>query len=62
MNCVIPQGYVPRLNVYETQRAIEFIKTSFQKNLGSALNLKRVSAPLFVEAVSYTHLTLPTKA
>ena len=52
MNCVIPQGYVPRLNVYETQRAIEFIKTSFQKNLGSALNLKRVSAPLFVEADS----------
>ena len=30
------------------QRAIEFIKKSFQKNLGSALNLKRVSAPLFV--------------
>jgi aspartate--ammonia ligase len=32
------------------QRAIEFIKRSFQKNLGSALNLKRVSAPLFVRA------------
>ena len=47
--CIIPEGYTPRLNVYETQRAIEFIKRSFQKNLGSALNLKRVSAPLFVE-------------
>ena len=46
--CIIPEGYTPRLNVYETQRAIEFIKRSFQKNLGSALNLKRVSAPLFV--------------
>ena len=46
--CYIPQGYEPRLSVYEMQRAIEFIKQSFQKNLGSALNLKRVSAPLFV--------------
>ena len=44
----IPEGYTPRLSVYETQRAIEFIKQSFPKNLGSALNLKRVSAPLFV--------------
>ena len=47
-NCYIPDGYEPRLSVYEMQRAIEFIKRSFQKNLGSALNLKRVSAPLFV--------------
>ena len=52
MALVIPQGYKPRLNVYETQRAIEFIKQSFQKNLGSALNLRRVSAPLFVRADS----------
>ena len=22
--CIIPEGYTPRLNVYETQRAIEF--------------------------------------
>ena len=47
-NCVIPEGYTPRLSVYEMQRAIEFIKRSFPRNLGSALNLKRVSAPLFV--------------
>ena len=44
----IPEGYRTPLSVYEMQRAIEFIKRSFQKNLGSALNLKRVSAPLFV--------------
>lgn len=31
------------------QRAIEFIKSNFQVNLGNALNLRRVSAPLFVE-------------
>ena len=23
--CIIPEGYTPRLNVYETQRAIEFM-------------------------------------
>ena len=34
------------------QRAIEFIKNNFQVNLGSALNLRRVSAPLFVAAGS----------
>ena len=46
----IPQGYQTALTVYETQRCIEFIKSHFQKNLCAALNLKRVSAPLFVRA------------
>ncbi|MCR4772719.1 MAG: aspartate--ammonia ligase [Oscillospiraceae bacterium] len=46
----IPAGYKARLNVYETQRAIEFIKQIFPKNLSAALNLKRVSAPLFVRS------------
>ena len=45
----IPQGYKAPLSVYELQRAIEFIKSNFQVNLGNALNLRRVSAPLFVE-------------
>ena len=44
----IPEGYRPPLDVYEMQRAIEFIKSNFQMNLSSALNLRRVSAPLFV--------------
>ena len=48
----IPEGYKAPLSIYETQRAIEFVKRSFQNNLGSALNLKRVSAPLFVEDTS----------
>ena len=48
----IPAGYRTPLSVYEMQRAIEFIKSSFQTNLCSALNLRRVSAPLFVEAAS----------
>ena len=48
----IPEGYRTPLSVYEMQRAIEFIKHNFQVNLGSALNLRRVSAPLFVAAGS----------
>lgn len=46
----IPEGYKTALNVYDTQRCIEFIKSRFQNNLKAALNLKRVSAPLFVQA------------
>ena len=46
---VIPSGYKAPLSVYELQRAIEFIKSNFQVNLSNALNLRRVSAPLFVE-------------
>ena len=45
----IPAGYKTPLSTYEMQRAIEFIKSNFQVNLGQALNLRRVSAPLFVE-------------
>ncbi len=53
MNTVyIPEGYRTPLPVYETQRAISFIKAHFQRNLGKALNLKRVSAPLIVTNAS----------
>ncbi len=44
----IPAGYAPVLDAYDTQRAIAFIKAVFQEEFSSALNLKRVSAPLFV--------------
>ena len=46
----IPEGYKTVLSVYDTQRCIEFVKLRFQNNLKAALNLKRVSAPLFVRA------------
>ena len=46
---IIPANYKTPLSVYEMQRAIEFIKSNFQVNLANALNLRRVSAPLFVE-------------
>ncbi len=49
---IIPDGYRCALSVYDRQRAIEFIKKNFQENLSNALNLKRVSAPLFVEEAS----------
>ncbi len=44
-----PSGYKPVLSVYDTQKAIGIVKRTFEDNLGGALNLKRVSAPLFVE-------------
>ncbi len=44
----IPEGYHPLLEEYDTQRAIAYIKQTFQDEFSSALNLKRVSAPLFV--------------
>ena len=49
MNSIyIPQNYKPTLDAYDTQRAIAYIKQSFQDEFAGALNLKRVSAPLFV--------------
>ena len=44
----IPEGYRPLLDAYDTQRAIAYIKQTFQDEFAGALNLKRVSAPLFV--------------
>ena len=44
----IPEGYQPVLDAYDTQRAIAYIKETFQEEFSKALNLKRVSAPLFV--------------
>jgi len=49
---VIPHGYEPKLSLYETQTAISLIKRTFQDHLAHSLNLKRVSAPLFVEPKS----------
>jgi aspartate--ammonia ligase len=46
----VPKGYKSLLNLYDTQNAIGKIKRIFEDNLSNALNLKRVSAPLFVQA------------
>ncbi len=50
----IPQGYPPKdgLTLFETQKAIDSVKKIFLANLELALNLTRVSAPLFVDPAS----------
>ena len=45
----IPAGYTSRLGLYDTQAAIGFLRRTFEDKLCAALDLKRVSAPLFVE-------------
>jgi aspartate--ammonia ligase len=49
---VIPEGYVSALNLKDTQIAIKKVKDFFERDLSIALNLTRVSAPIFVESVS----------
>ncbi|MCL2196481.1 MAG: aspartate--ammonia ligase [Treponema sp.] len=49
---ILPENYQSVLSVYETQKAIGAIKHQFEDHLSKALNLKRVSAPLFVEPQS----------
>ena len=49
---ILPAGYTPALNLYDTQRAIGTVKRLFADTLCATLNLRRVSAPLFVEAAS----------
>jgi aspartate--ammonia ligase len=44
----VPEGYRPQLDAYNTQKAIAYIKQTFQQEFADALNLKHVSAPLFV--------------
>ena len=40
--------YKSDLDVYETQKAIKFVKDRFENSLSKKLNLLRVTAPLFV--------------
>jgi len=44
----LPQGYKPVLNLYTTEQAIMRIKDYFQLNLALELDLKRMTAPIFV--------------
>ena len=41
--------YKSKISVYDTQAAISFVKDKFSSELCSALNLSRVTAPLFVK-------------
>ena len=46
---LIPENYSPSLGLYETQKAIGLIKNVFLVKICSALHLKRVTAPLFLD-------------
>lgn len=46
---IVPKGYSSVLGMYDTQTAIGLLKRTFEERLCLALNLKRVSAPLFVD-------------
>lgn len=46
---IIPKNYQSALGMYDTQTAIGLLKRTFEERLCLALNLKRVSAPLFVD-------------
>ncbi len=48
----IPKGYKPTLGLYDTNAAIELIRKTFVDNFTKALNLRRVTAPLFVSTES----------
>lgn len=44
----IPEGYKASLDIKDTEKAIKRVKDFFERELATQLNLKRVSAPLFV--------------
>ena len=44
----IPEGYKPELGTIATEKAIKKVKDYFEEELAVQLNLRRVSAPLFV--------------
>lgn len=49
MNTFIPENYSPKISLYDTQTAIGLIKRMFEDRLAASLNLKRVTAPLFLD-------------
>ena len=49
MDLIIPKDYDPKLSVKETQKAIQYIRETFQDEFGKELNLSRLSAPMMVE-------------
>lgn len=48
----IPEGYKSPQTIKETEKAIKEVKDYFERALSDALNLSRVSAPLFVKPES----------
>ena len=48
----IPEGYKSLLSVQETEKAIKFVKDTFEQIFAESMHLLRISAPLFVSADS----------
>ena len=48
MKDIYELNYKSKLDIYETQKAIKFVKDTFQVSLAKKLDLLRVSAPMFV--------------
>jgi aspartate--ammonia ligase len=47
-NLIVPKNYQPLLDLKQTEKAIKLVKDFFELNLSSELQLRRVTAPLFV--------------
>ncbi|MEG1519443.1 MAG: aspartate--ammonia ligase [Clostridia bacterium] len=45
---ILSKDYDTPLSIRETEKAIKYIKDTFEQNFAKALNLERISAPLFV--------------
>ena len=52
MQLIIPKDYDPKMDLFETQRAIKKVKDFFQSELSRGLSLQRVTAPLFVDPLT----------
>ncbi|MFV0440980.1 MAG: aspartate--ammonia ligase [Lachnospirales bacterium] len=48
----IPTGYESKLTLYQTQKAIDILKSTFQEEIRRELNLVRATAPLFLSEES----------
>ena len=49
-NLITPAGYKPRMSVRETEKAIKFVKDTFQRQFVMSFDFERLSAPLFVKS------------
>ena len=53
MSLIIPPKYKLKLLPETTEMAIKMLKDAFQERLSKTLNLRRVTAPLFVLSLAY---------
>lgn len=46
---ILPEGYKPKLDFFETEKGIKLVKDTFEQKLAKKLSLIRVSAPRFLK-------------